>query len=318
MTFQWIKATLAAAVIAATGVTAQAEGWAPDGPVTMKIGFRAGGGADSMGRLLAQELSETLGWEIIPQNVAGRGGLAIAMDVAQEPADGLTVGISTFDTFAYALQTAGRIGITAEDFTFLSSLTGSQMGLIARTDRGWSTLGDVIAAAKAGENISIGVMNQKLADGTYLIGRENGVEFTTVMIDGGRAGLNGVTAKDLDISWAAGLQAAGVRSGDIINLASAEDQPLTMSPDAPLLSEFNMPFSFGSGFLVFGPADMPDEIAETYATEIGKLLNDPESQLSKMVTKTFAGPMVVQRDDLRAMIQKRSDEASALIDASSE
>lgn len=70
-----------------------------------------------------------------------------------------------------------------------------------------------------------------------------------------------------------------------------------MSPDAPLLSEFDVPFSFGSGFLVFGPADMPDEIAEAYATEIGKLLNDHESQLSKVVTKSFAGPMVVQRDD---------------------
>lgn len=297
MKFEWIKATLAAVVIAATGATVQAEGWTPDGPVTMKIGFRAGGAADSLGRILAQELSESLGWEIIPQNVAGRDGLAIAVDLAKEPADGLTVGITTFDTFAYALQTAGRIGVTLDDFTFLSSLTGTQTGLIARADRGWTTLGDAIAAAKAGENISIGVMNQKLADGTYLIGRENGVEFTMVMIDGGRAGLNGVTAKDLDMAWAGGLQAASVHSGDIINLASAEDQPLAMSPDAPLLSEFDVPFSFGSGFLVFGPADMPDEIAEAYATEIGKLLNDHESQLSKVVTKSFAGPMVVQRDD---------------------
>lgn len=79
MTTGLIKAlALLAAGLAATA--APAQDWTPSGPVTMKIGFRAGGGADTLGRLLAQELAERRGWEVIPQNVDGRGGLALAMD----------------------------------------------------------------------------------------------------------------------------------------------------------------------------------------------------------------------------------------------
>lgn len=161
-------------------------------------------------------------------------------------------------------------------------------------------------------------MNQKLADATYVLGEANGVSFTTVLVDGGRGGLNGVVAQDLDISWVAGLQAAGVRTGEIVNLASAEDYPLPMSPEAPLLSSFNIPFSgFGSGFLVFGPADMPEEVATTYAREIAALLNDPESAVAQFVTRSFSGPWLVQGDDLHMLIEKRFEEAAVLIDAAS-
>lgn len=148
MTTGLIKAlALLAAGLAATA--APAQDWTPSGPVTMKIGFRAGGGADTLGRLLAQELAERRGWEVIPQNVDGRGGLALAMDVAGQPADGLVIGISTTNTYSYDLQ-ASRGATTLDDFTFLSTLTGSQMGIVARADSGWSSLSDVIEEARSG------------------------------------------------------------------------------------------------------------------------------------------------------------------------
>lgn len=156
MNIGWIGGAVLATALGMTAVTASAQDWTPDGPVAMQIGFRAGGGADSMGRLVAQELSDRLGWEIIPQNVAGRGGLSVAADVLSAEPDGLTIGISTIDTFGYALQTAGRIPFGFEDFTYITTLTGSQMGLVARADRGWATLGDAIEAARSGEAVTVG------------------------------------------------------------------------------------------------------------------------------------------------------------------
>ena len=103
-------------------------------------------------------------------------------------------------------------------------------------------------------------MSPKLADAAYVIGKANGVEFTTVMVKGGKGGLNGVVADDLDVAWAAGVQTPGVKAGDLVNLVSAETSPLRISPDAPMLEQYNVPFTFGVQFMVIAPAGL-DEAA---------------------------------------------------------
>jgi tripartite-type tricarboxylate transporter receptor subunit TctC len=312
------KGTVAALALISSVALAQAQDWSPEGPVTVMIAFQAGGGADTMGRLLAQELADRNGWEMIPENVVGRGGAAMAEELADQPADGLAIGISVSEAMTYNLQAARNPSYSLDDFEYLSAITGSQMGIIARADRGWTTLADVAAAAQAGEEISFGAMSQKLADGAYIIGNALGIEFTTVMVNGGRGGLNGVVAEDIDIAWAAGVQTAGVRAGDVVNLVSAENEALRVSPDAPLLSDFDVPFTFGVNFMVIAPDGLPEEVSATYQAAIAEILNDPDSELVGMISRAFSGPMVVQGDDLRALIDAGYEEAGALLEASSE
>jgi tripartite-type tricarboxylate transporter receptor subunit TctC len=318
MKYTVIKGTVAALALISSAALAQAQDWSPEGPVTVMIAFQAGGGADTMGRLLAQELADRNGWEMIPENVVGRGGAAMAEELADQPADGLAIGISVSEAMTYNLQAARNPSYSLDDFEYLSAITGSQMGIIARADRGWTTLADVAAAAQAGEEISFGAMSQKLADGAYIIGNALGIEFTTVMVNGGRGGLNGVVAEDIDIAWAAGVQTAGVRAGDVVNLVSAENEALRVSPDAPLLSDFDVPFTFGVNFMVIAPDGLPEEVSATYQAAIAEILNDPDSELVGMISRAFSGPMVVQGDDLRALIDAGYEEAGALLEASSE
>ncbi|MEM9230573.1 MAG: tripartite tricarboxylate transporter substrate-binding protein [Pseudomonadota bacterium] len=312
------KVAVAALAVTLSAVGAQAQDWEPSGPIKMMIAFRAGGGADTMGRLLAEELSTRRGWEIIPENVTGKGGGTMAVALKGEPADGLAIGVTVSESTTYNVQAARNPGYALDDFDYISTISGSQMGVIAKADRGWSTLGDVIEAAKAGEKISFGAMSQKLADAAYVIGKNNGVEFTTVMVQGGKGGLNGVVADDIDIAWAAGVQTPGVQAGDLVNLVSAEDAPLNISPDAPLLDQYNVPFTFGVKFIVVAPAGLSDNAKATYTAAIADVLNDPESKLSQFVTRAFSGPELIQADDLTAYMHAGFDNAGALLDASSE
>ena len=48
--------------------------WAPPGPIKMLIAFKAGGGADTQARLIAEELEARHGWKIIPEQLTGKGG----------------------------------------------------------------------------------------------------------------------------------------------------------------------------------------------------------------------------------------------------
>ena len=311
-------ATLAFGALGLTTNTAQASEWQPEGPVKMMIAFRAGGGADTMGRILAEEISARQGWEIIPENVTGKGGATMAIALKNEPADGLAIGVTVSEAVTYNAQAARNPGYGLNDFDYISIISGSQMGVIAKSQRGWSDLGDVIEAAKAGEKISFGVMSQKLADAAYVIGKNNGVEFTTVMVKGGKGGLNGVLADDIDIAWAAGVQTPAVLSGDIVNLVSAEKAALKISPQAPLLDAYNVPFTFGVKFMVVAPAGVSDEVKQAYGSAIAEILNDPESKLAKFVTKAFSGPEPVQGEELKAMLEASYAAAGALIDASAE
>lgn len=312
------KATAVALTLALSPGVVQAQEWEPNGPIRMLIGFQAGGATDTLGRLLAEELGSRYGWEVIPQNVVGRGGTAMAVALKDEPNDGHSIGVTATDAMTYGALATRNPGFAVNDFTYLSALVGSQMGIIAKTSRGWETLADVIEAARAGERITVGAISDWLADATYVLGINNGVEFTTVMVGGGRASVNAVIADDVDLAWAAGSQIAGVNTGDLTNLASAEAEPLQMQPDAPLLQDFDMPYIFNVKFMVIAPDGIPAEAQETWQHHIAEILSDPESPLTQFAYRTFTGPEIVQGDDLVAVVQARYEESEKLLEAASQ
>lgn len=315
MKFSALKTMVTAIAIVASGATTALAEWQPSGPIKLMVSFRAGGGVDTSARLLAEELTARNGWEIIPENVDGRGGLAMAAALKDQPADGLSIGMTALDSLAYGLLVAKDPGMTYQDFTYLSIITGTQTGLIAKSDRGWKTLADVIAAAKAGEEISAGAMSDKLADALYLIGEANGVQFTTVMVKGGKGGLNGVVANDLDFAWAAGPQTNGVKAGDLVNLVSAETSALNISPDAPLLSEYGVEYDFGTKFGVIAPAGLDDEARTAIQNAIIEVLNDPNSKLVDFVSKAFSGPEPIAGTDFDAYMKAATEANAKLIES---
>ena len=72
--------TAAAVVLAAFGVTSAAhEAEWPTGPITMMIGYKAGGGTDTKGRVLAKILARELGQRVNVINRPG-GGQAVALE----------------------------------------------------------------------------------------------------------------------------------------------------------------------------------------------------------------------------------------------
>ena len=108
------------------------------------------------------------------------------------------------------------------------------MGVVARSEKGWKSFADVVAAAKGGQQIRFGAMSPKLADLAYLLGKANGIEFNTVMLRGGKGVMNGLNAGDVDICWLAGIQRKAIAAGDMVNLASDLSTQLVQTPDAPI------------------------------------------------------------------------------------
>ncbi|MGE3245564.1 MAG: Bug family tripartite tricarboxylate transporter substrate binding protein, partial [Beijerinckiaceae bacterium] len=179
---------LASSMIA---LPASAE-WQPKGQMKLTIAYRAGGGADTIGRLVSEGLQKSKGWKIVPQNIPGAGGVVMARKLKDEPADGLTFGMAVSETFAYNMMATKKPGFTEKDFTMLTTVASSQMGLVAKKSSGWKTFADVLAQAKKGKTFKAGAMSQKLNDGLYVLQKANNVKFNSVMFKGGKEVLDAV------------------------------------------------------------------------------------------------------------------------------
>lgn len=300
MIFNFLKAAGIAAAITMANM-AQAETlWTPPGPINLLIPFGAGGSADSMARFLATGLNEEYGWKILPENLPGQGGGLMAKKLVELPADGTAIALAPIGELIYTELVTKSPGFAVADMTMITTLAGTQMGLIARADRGWNDLGDVIAAAESGEQLSVAVPTQKLADATYLISREHNVDLTVVMTRGGQAAMSAVLANDADLAWAGGLQGGNVLNGQLVNLVSGEMEHLEVSPDAPLLSEYGIPFFFGTDFVVVAPKGLSDDARSTLAKAIGTIVSDEDSNLHKILNKSFAGTRLITGQDVNA------------------
>ena len=312
-----LKMAATAVLGVALTTSAHAQDWTPPGPIKMMIAFAAGGGADTQARLISEELEARLGWQFLPEQVTGKGGVNLLNAMKDEANDGTVIGIVVAESVGYNLYTAD-IGLSPADFTMITTTAGAQMGIVSKSDKGWNSLHDVMDAAKAGEEIRFGVMSPRLGDLAYLMGQANGVDFNIITVRGGRAVLNGVNAGDMDIGFMAGIQGGGVAAGDLVNLASAMAKPLNQTPDAPLMSEFGIDFDGEAMFMFAGPAGMPDEAREALASAIADVVSDENTKAGALIQRAFGGPLLIQGDDLSALTQKGFDESSVLLEAVSQ
>ena len=127
-----------------------AQDW-PTRPVTMIVPYAAGGPVDTVGRIMAQGLSEVLGQQVIVENVGGAGGMTGANRVAKATPDGYTflLGGSATMTTVPALNGRKTLYNPLTDFEHVIQFADSARILIARKDFPANSLKEFVAYAKA-------------------------------------------------------------------------------------------------------------------------------------------------------------------------
>jgi tripartite-type tricarboxylate transporter receptor subunit TctC len=192
------------------------------------------------------------------------------------------------------------------------------MGIVSRSESGWQSFGDMVAAAEGGQQIRFGVMSPKLADIAYLLGQAQNVDFNIVEVRGGRAVMDGVNAGDMDVGFMAGVQTRGVAAGDLVNLASGLSRPLEQTPEAPTLSDLGVPFNADGYFVFVAPEDIPEEARTALIAAIGDAITREGSRSNGAIVQGFGGPTIIAGEDLATMLSTEFEAAGALLAAASE
>ena len=291
---------------------ADGHGWKPDGPIKMVIAFAAGGGADTQARLIAGDIQAATGWEIIPEQVTGKGGVNALVALKDMPKDGTAIALVVTESLGYNAVAAAGAGLSPSDFTGLTTTAGFQMGVVSKANKGWTSFADMIADAKA-NNLRFGTMSPKLSDLAFLLGEAQGVEFNIVQVKGGKAVMNGVQAGDMDLGFMAGIQGKGVASGDLVNLASAMSKPLIQTPDAPVFADLG--YSLMQMAILFLSLLLGWTRKHVMPLPMPLRSQSRMAKASGMITKAFGGAAINEGAELDAMLQAEYDAAGALMKA---
>ena len=135
----------------------------PTKPITVIAPFAPGGSADAIARLVARELSQSLGHPVIVDNKPGAGGATGLITVAKSNPDGYTIGIGATGAIAIAPHLPDAPPLNpSKQLQTIGKLADIPLVLVAGPGSGIGDLQTLISKAKTSE-ITIGNSGQYTA-----------------------------------------------------------------------------------------------------------------------------------------------------------
>src|SRR5215471_12699778 len=147
LTRRGLFALCGAALLAGT-VDATAQDW-PQRPIRVIVPFGPGGGADIIGRIIAQAMQERLGQPVVVENRPGAAGTLGNEAVARADKDGYTLGIMTAGQIIAAVMSRSLRYDTRTAFDPVSQVATAGLIIVARPDFLHGDVKSLIVAAKA-------------------------------------------------------------------------------------------------------------------------------------------------------------------------
>ena len=256
------------------------QSW-PDKPVRIIAPFAPGGSADTLGRLIAQKLTESLKETFIVENRPGAGG-ALGSDLAAKAApDGYTLVVSGIASHVLAPAIQGTPYDPLRDFTHIALFGGPPAVLAVNPALKVRDLREFVKLAKSKPKAlsygspGNGTQGQLVAE---LFKQHAGIEMVHVPYKGASAAVADLIAGHIQAVSTTLTTASGqIRSGRAIGLAISAETRLPEFPDVPTFAEMGYPDIVATvWFSLSGPANLPPEIVQRLNTEVNRALQLPD------------------------------------------
>lgn len=255
----------------------------PEKPITMVVAFAAGGPTDVIARIVAEDMSKTLGQQIVVENQAGAGGTTATAKVAVAPADGYTLIMGQMGTHSAAPSLYASLKYNpVTDFTPVGIAGITPILIVAKKDFPANNLAELISYVKANPD-KINQANAGVGSTSFtscvLFKSVAGIpKINEVVYKGTGPALNDLVAGQVDFMCDQITNLAPqITAGAIKGLAIATPERSAALPDVPTTTEAGLADYQISGWnAIFGPKDMPADIQTALAGALDKALSNPE------------------------------------------
>lgn len=278
-----VATTLAALAAPALLPAAMAADAWPSKPITLVVGYPAGGSTDLVGRLIGAELSNRLGQPVVIENLGGAGGAIGAQKVAKAAPDGYTLLVGANNELAIAPLVNKAIRYKpGSDFTPVGLIASQPQVLVASPKAGVKTAAEFIklVAAHPGKYSygSSGVGTALHLSGE-MIQESAGLKMVHVPYKGVAPLTSDLVGSNLEFgvfTLSSGLP--HIRAGKVIALGTTEAKRSPAAPDIPALAELPQlkGVDINSWFALMGPAGLSQPIVARLQAALKEALQTPE------------------------------------------
>lgn len=295
-------ATLGPAITAGSAV---AQPW-PQKPVRAVVPFAAGSSTDIVPRIVLEQLGQQIGQTIVVENRAGAGGTVGTASVAKADPDGYTL-LASGSSHTIAPSLYARLGYDpGRDFVAVVPLGISPNVLVVSPARGFRTVADLVAAAKARpgaltfSSVGVGTATHLSAERFRL---SAGIDALHVPFKGGAEAMSEVIAGRVDFFLGPpALVGPHVKDGKLVALVVNGMTRTAALPDVPTIREAGFadaeyPIWFG----LFVPARTPRDVVDRLHHETVKALQAPK--VRDRMTTLAVDPMTMTSGEFASFVQ---------------
>jgi tripartite-type tricarboxylate transporter receptor subunit TctC len=276
------RTAVAALLFGLTLSAAFAQSDWPNRPVKILLPFAPGGSADTLGRIVAQKLTEALGQQFVVESRPGAGGLIAAAETARAEPDGYTLTVSSVGATIIAPALSPKSPVhPLNDFTHIAYFGGPPTVLVVSKDLPPKTLKEFVDYAKAQPPGALNYGSPSPGSHGNLIGelfsQKAGFRMTHVSYKGASQAMkdlagNHIQAASVTLTTASGpIMAGSARPLAHTGVKRTEGE----FANIPTYKELGYDLVAVTWFALSGPAKMNPDIVRRLNAEVVKALKDP-------------------------------------------
>jgi tripartite-type tricarboxylate transporter receptor subunit TctC len=294
----YFRAALATTGVLLLSLPTAADEW-PSRPVRMVNTFAAGGTADILTRLVADQLTTTFKQQFYVETRAGAGGTIGVKSVAESPPDGYNFVLTNASLLVLHPLQNPKLGYDPKrDLTNIGLIAASPMIVPVNVNSPVHTVKEFIDYARSSPKpltySSSGVGSSGHLFGE-LLAHKAIVKFEHVPYKGASQGLTDLAGGHIffavqTVSSAAAL----IRGGTLRAIAHTGKTRLPDFPDIPTFKESGYDITASLWFSISGPAGLPPDIVHKVNAEINRAVQSPEAQARLRRDGLIADPMSVE------------------------
>jgi tripartite-type tricarboxylate transporter receptor subunit TctC len=268
---------LTAPLLFCAGAQAQAF---PSKPIRIIVGQGAGGGMDTLARLVGTKIALGLGQPVIVENKAGAAGIIASEFVAKAPADGYTLLMAPIGNMVFVPILKAKLPYSpTKDFTPVSMVATFPLLLVVNSKSPVKTAQELGAYMKANPSKSnYGGSGAAFQFPVELFRLQTGASGEFIQYKSMSETITAVIAGDLLMSMVDTGPATGpIADGRLRALAVTSPARLPALPNVPTMLEVGMPqmeMRYWAG--IFAPPGLPAEITKKLEAEINRVVKLPD------------------------------------------
>jgi len=314
---------LVQSLLLATGFSLSAGALAQDYPnktITIVVPFSAGGGVDTIARLLAEKLRVTMKQTIIVDNKAGGSGMIGAQAVVKAAPDGYTLLLgSAGETAINPFVFKARMQYTpSRDLAPITLITRVPNVLVTSPTLPVKNVEELIAYAKKNPGkltySTSGVGNPQHLNGE-LLEELAGVHMVHIPYKGASGQLIDVTSGVVDMTFVSYSAVKGfIQSGKVKAIAVTSAKRTSFAPDLPAIAEYKplAKYQLENWFGLFAPGGTPDAVQQKINEAVTQALRDPE--LAQKLKEQGGEPAPMTTQQFRDFIKTESVQFGRIVD----